>query len=75
MIFRSTESAPASIAGRAHVAIPRGRADFRTRGRRVEEQIDVLRRLWTESYVTFNGRWHTLDGVGLNRTVAEMIPI
>jgi len=35
----------------------------------------VLRRLWTESYVTFNGRGHTLDGVGLNRTPAEMIPI
>jgi probable F420-dependent oxidoreductase len=40
--------------------------DFTTRGKRVEEQIEVLRRLWTEPYVTFHGRWHELDGVGLN---------
>jgi alkanesulfonate monooxygenase SsuD/methylene tetrahydromethanopterin reductase-like flavin-dependent oxidoreductase (luciferase family) len=38
--------------------------DFTTRGRRVEEQIEVLRRLWSEPYVTFTGSWHTLDGVG-----------
>lgn len=49
--------------------------DFTTRGRRVEEQIQVLRRLWTEPYVTFEGRWHTLDGVGLNRLPATPIPI
>ncbi len=50
-------------------------ADFTTRGRRVEEQIEVLRRLWSEPYVTFKGRWHTLDGVGLNRTPSATIPI
>jgi probable F420-dependent oxidoreductase len=50
-------------------------ADFNTRGRRVEEQIEVLRRLWSEPYVTFHGRWHSLDGVGLNRTPSVPIPI
>jgi probable F420-dependent oxidoreductase len=49
--------------------------DFTTRGRRVEEQIEVLRRLWSEPYVTFKGRWHTLDGVGLNRLPPAPIPI
>lgn len=49
--------------------------DFTTRGRRVEEQIDVLRRLWSEPYVTYNGRWHTLNGVGLNRLPQTPIPI
>src|SRR6185503_20335540 len=49
--------------------------DFATRGRRIEEQIDVLRRLWTEPYVTFSGRWHTLEGVGLNRLPLASIPI
>jgi probable F420-dependent oxidoreductase len=49
--------------------------DFTTRGRRIEEQIEVLRRLWTEPYVTFKGRWHTLDGVGLNRLPPTPIPI
>jgi alkanesulfonate monooxygenase SsuD/methylene tetrahydromethanopterin reductase-like flavin-dependent oxidoreductase (luciferase family) len=49
--------------------------DFSTRGKRVEEQIEVLRRLWAEPYVTFQGRWHELDGVGLNRLPATPIPI
>ncbi|HEV7664363.1 MAG TPA: LLM class F420-dependent oxidoreductase [Chloroflexota bacterium] len=49
--------------------------DFTTRGRRLEEQIQVLRRMWGEPYVTFDGRWHRLDGVGLNRVVSPPIPI
>jgi probable F420-dependent oxidoreductase len=40
--------------------------DFTTRGRRVEEQVAVLRRLWTDELVTYEGRWHHLDRVGLN---------
>ncbi|HLZ31224.1 MAG TPA: TIGR03619 family F420-dependent LLM class oxidoreductase [Chloroflexota bacterium] len=49
--------------------------DFRARGKRMEEQIAVLRRLWTEPYVNFEGRWHKLDGVGLNRLPTSPIPI
>jgi probable F420-dependent oxidoreductase len=41
-------------------------ADFQTRGARMEEQIEVLRRLWTEDVVHFEGRFHHLPGVGLN---------
>ena len=33
--------------------------DFRTRGRRLEEQIALLRRLWTEQSVTYRGRAST----------------
>lgn len=51
------------------------RADFTTRGAHLEEQIQVLRKLWSEPYVTFVGRWHTLEGVGLNRIPAKQIPI
>jgi len=40
--------------------------DFRNRGRRVEEQIEVLRRLWTEPAVTFEGRYHTIPAAGIN---------
>jgi probable F420-dependent oxidoreductase len=49
--------------------------DFAARGKRIEEQVKVLRKLWSEPYVTFEGRWHALDGVGLNRPVARSIPI
>src|SRR5579864_9216339 len=49
--------------------------NFSDRGRRGEEQLQVLRKLWTEPYVTFQGKWHTLDGVGLNRLPDRPIPI
>jgi probable F420-dependent oxidoreductase len=40
--------------------------DFKTRGRRIEEQIDVLRALWTKELVTVKGRWHRITDAGLN---------
>jgi probable F420-dependent oxidoreductase len=50
--------------------------EFRTRARRFEEQIEVMRRLWTERLVTFNGRYHTLPAVGINpRPVQRPIPV
>ena len=49
--------------------------DLHTRGRRLEEQITLLRRLWTEPFVSFEGRWHHFDRVGLNRLPAKPIPI
>jgi probable F420-dependent oxidoreductase len=39
--------------------------DFSTRGRRIEEQVDLMRRLWTEPSVTFDGRDHQVTGAGL----------
>jgi probable F420-dependent oxidoreductase len=41
-------------------------ADFHDRGQRSAEQIEVLRRLWTEPVVSFEGRWHKLVDVGIN---------
>ena len=40
--------------------------DFHTRGRRSEEQIAVLRALWTQEVVSFEGRWHQISHAGLN---------
>ncbi|NTY60909.1 LLM class F420-dependent oxidoreductase [Mycolicibacterium sphagni] len=39
--------------------------NFANRGRRSEEQVDVMRRLWTEASVTYEGRYHTFTGAGL----------
>ena len=39
--------------------------DFTNRGKRSEEQVEVMRRLWTERSVTFNGKYHTVTGAGL----------
>lgn len=41
-------------------------ADFANRAARIEEQIGVLRLLWTQDVVDFRGRWHVMDGVGIN---------
>lgn len=50
--------------------------DVRTRGRRIEEQIALLRRLWTEPVVDFDGRWHRISRAGLNPLpVQRPIPI
>lgn len=40
--------------------------NFHTRGKRFEEQIEVLRLLWTQELVTFEGRWHHIPDAGLN---------
>ncbi|BBX04530.1 LLM class F420-dependent oxidoreductase [Mycolicibacterium moriokaense] len=39
--------------------------DFKTRGVRSEEQIELMRRLWTERSVTFKGKFDTVTGAGL----------
>lgn len=50
--------------------------DFSTRGRRIEEQVKVLRRLWTEELVEFDGEFHTIPEVGINPLpVQRPIPI
>lgn len=50
--------------------------DFHTRGRRIEEQISLLRQLWTQPLVTFNGRWHTIPDAGLKPLpIQQPIPI
>src|SRR5579883_498792 len=50
--------------------------DFKTRGRRVEEQVEVLRKLWTEPLVTFRGKDHVISNAGLNpMPIQRPIPI
>ncbi len=49
---------------------------FTTRGRRVEEQIALMRRLWTDPVVTFAGNEHTVTEAGLNpMPVQRPIPV
>lgn len=50
--------------------------DFSTRGARSVEQIELLRRLWTEQTVTFDGAFHKVTGAGLSPLpVQRPIPI
>lgn len=50
--------------------------DFHTRGKRIEEQIGLLRALWTEPVIDFQGRWHRVPEAGINPLpVQRPIPI
>jgi probable F420-dependent oxidoreductase len=50
--------------------------DFRNRGRRIEEQVALMRELWTQRAVEFTGRWHRVPDAGLNPLpVQRPIPI
>ena len=50
--------------------------NFGNRGRRSEEQIEVMRALWTQELVTYKGDWHTVTDAGLNPLpVQRPIPI
>ena len=49
--------------------------DFRGRGARQEEQIEVLRRLFTDPVVDFTGSFHRIDRLSLNPKPTRPIPI
>ena len=50
--------------------------NFHNRGRRSEEQAQVMKALWADPYVTFKGKYHTIDDAGINpRPAAGKIPL
>ena len=50
--------------------------NFRNRGRRSEEQVDVMQALWAEPHVKFKGEYHQLDDGGINpRPKSGRVPI
>ena len=50
--------------------------NLKNRGKRVEEQLDVMRRLWSEELLTYEGQWHRVPDAGLNPLpVQRPIPV
>ena len=49
--------------------------DFSTRGARCEEQIALLRELWTRELVDFRGQFDRIDDAGINPLPSAPIPI
>lgn len=49
--------------------------DVHRRGARLAEQVEVLRLFWTQPFVTFKGKYHDIDNMGLNRIPSRPIPI
>ena len=51
-------------------------ATFKNRGKRIVEQVEVMRKLWCERLVTYEGEWHKIDDMGLNpSSIQKPIPI
>ncbi|MDB5706598.1 MAG: Luciferase-like monooxygenase [Sphingomonas bacterium] len=51
-------------------------AGFKDRAPRIEEQIDILRALWTQPEVSFEGKWHVMHDVNVNPLpIQQPIPI
>jgi alkanesulfonate monooxygenase SsuD/methylene tetrahydromethanopterin reductase-like flavin-dependent oxidoreductase (luciferase family) len=48
---------------------------WHNRGRRQEEQIELMRKLWTEPVLDYRGNWHRVDRAGLLPRPARPIPI
>lgn len=50
--------------------------NFHNRGKRMEEQVALLRLLWTQPLVKFEGHWHNIPDAGINPLpVQRPIPI
>lgn len=50
-------------------------ADFSHRGRRQEEQVAVLRQLWSGRLVDFDGTWHRIDRGAISPAPGRQIPV
>ena len=49
--------------------------EFSNRGRRQDEQVELLRRLWSDPVIEFSGKFHRIDRAGLLPQPARRIPI
>ena len=50
--------------------------NFKNRGRRSEEQVQVMQALWKNEHVTFRGQYHTINDAGINpRPASGRVPV
>jgi probable F420-dependent oxidoreductase len=49
--------------------------DFHTRGRRQAEQVELMRRLWTEDAFTFDGEFHHFEHASILPRPSEPVPV
>jgi probable F420-dependent oxidoreductase len=48
---------------------------FKQRGALLEEQVDVLRKLWADPVISYKGKYHEIEEAGLNPLPGRDIPI
>ena len=50
--------------------------NYHDRGRRIEEQVQIMRALWTGPLVKYSGKWHNIPDAGINPLpIQQPIPI
>jgi probable F420-dependent oxidoreductase len=50
--------------------------NFKNRGKRSEEQVQVMQALWANEHVDFKGKYHTIDDSGINpRPKSGRVPV
>lgn len=50
--------------------------NFKNRGKRSEEQVQVMQALWANDHVDFRGKYHTIDDSGINpRPKSGRVPV
>ncbi len=49
--------------------------EFGNRGRRQEEQVDLMRRLWSEDVFSYEGDYHSFEHAGILPRPTEPIPV
>lgn len=50
--------------------------NFHNRGKRSEEQVQLMQSLWAQDHVTFEGKWHRIQDAGINpRPASGRIPL
>ena len=50
--------------------------NFKNRGKRSEEQVQVMQALWANDHVDFKGKYHTIDDSGINpRPKSGRVPV
>jgi probable F420-dependent oxidoreductase len=50
-------------------------ADFNSRGRRLDDQLEILRRLWTEPIVDASSAYHRIDRAGIAPRPSQPVPL
>ncbi|MDZ7729086.1 MAG: LLM class F420-dependent oxidoreductase [Dehalococcoidia bacterium] len=49
--------------------------NFHDRGKRQEEQVELMRELWAKDVVDFHGRWHSVPRASINPRPQNPIPV
>jgi len=85
LVAKQAASLDALVPGRLRLGVGAGwnelefqglNENFANRGRRSEEQVQVMQALWAQPHVTFKGKYHTLEDSGINpRPPSGRVPI